>query len=350
MYTNIKTKKLPDSEIEITGTLEASALMKYKKEALTRLNSLVHLDGFRKGHIPENILTKHVGEKVLLEEMAEIAIAHSYPKIVTEEKIFAIGRPSISFTKLEAGSPADFSITVAVLPTIEIADYKKIATTENKKPKEAIDVSENEIDEVVLEIRKSQVDHSKHDHSLSKEEHDKQLEKEAPELTEAFVKKIGDFKTIEAFKEKVKENIAKEKESRTQEKKRIAIVDAIIESSTLEVPRILIEGELNKMTEQFKADIGRMGATFEAYLEQAKKTEADVRKDWEKDAVKRVKLQLLLNKIASDEKLEVPKEEIEKEVGHITAHYKDADPERARDYAETILTNEMVLRFLEGQV
>ena len=38
-----------------------------------------------------------------------------------------------------------------------------------------------------------------------------------------------------------------------------------------------------------------------------------------------------------------------KEVVAILEQYKDADPERARMYAENILTNEKIFQFLESQ-
>ena len=56
---------------------------------------------------------------------------------------------------------------------------------------------------------------------------------------------------------------------------------------------------------------------------------------------------MVLNSIATTEKLNPSKEEIENEVNHIVAHYKDADRERASVYAETVLMNEKVFQFLE---
>lgn len=347
LHTDIQ--KLPESEIEIKGELDFKELEKHRTEALARLNKEISLDGFRKGHIPEKVLVSHVGEQAVLEEAAEIALAHVYPTILADHKILPITRPQISITKLASGNPFQFTIRVVTLPEVKLGDYTKIAATENKKPKEVTSVTDKEVDEVILEIRKGQVDHSKHDHSLSKEEHDKQLEKEAPELTDEFVKKFGDFKNIDEFKKRVQENLMKEKEARAQEKRRLGLIDALVASSDIDVPKVLIENELNRMTEQFKGDLGRMNVTFEDYLTHIKKTADDIRKEWHPEAVKKVKLQLILNKIASDEKIVVSEDEVKKEVDHILAHYKDADPERARDYVEMTLTNEKVFGYLEGK-
>ena len=83
-------------------------------------------------------------------------------------------------------------------------------------------------------------------------------------------------------------------------------------------------------------------------MKHIKKTEADLLKEWVPDAEKRSKFQLVLNEIARREHIEVPKEDIKKEVSHIMEHYKDADSESARIYVETILKNELVFKLLEN--
>ncbi|MFC1775564.1 hypothetical protein ACFLY0_01860, partial [Patescibacteria group bacterium] len=83
-------------------------------------------------------------------------------------------------------------------------------------------------------------------------------------------------------------------------------------------------------------------------IKHIKKTEEDLKKEWRTDAEKRAKTQLVLNKIAVEEKIVPEKEKIDHEVKHLMEHYKDADENAARSYVETILTNELVFQFLEG--
>jgi FKBP-type peptidyl-prolyl cis-trans isomerase (trigger factor) len=103
------------------------------------------------------------------------------------------------------------------------------------------------------------------------------------------------------------------------------------------------------MEAQLEDDILRMGGNIPEYLKHIKKTMEDLKKDWEPDATKRAKLQLILNKIASEEKIFVPEMKVEEEVKHILDHYKEADPTQARIYVETVLTNEKVFQFLADQ-
>jgi hypothetical protein len=57
----------------------------------------------------------------------------------------------------------------------------------------------------------------------------------------------------------------------------------------------------------------------------------------------------MLLEIARANALTPSEERVEVEVKHLLEHYKNADPENARNYIETLLTNQKVLEFLEAQ-
>jgi FKBP-type peptidyl-prolyl cis-trans isomerase (trigger factor) len=158
---------------------------------------------------------------------------------------------------------------------------------------------------------------------------------------------LPDYKKIAS-----KIEIAKDKDTdeiKAKENRRAEIVESIIKETKIDIPKILIESELDKMLALFKDDIAKMNIKFKEYLEKIKKTEESLRTEWKLDAEKRAKFQLILNKIASEEEVKVPEEDIEKEVKHILEHYKDAKPENVRVYIESVLTNEKVFQLLEEQ-
>ena len=165
-------------------------------------------------------------------------------------------------------------------------------------------------------------------------------------LTDEFVKNLGQFESVAAFEAQIKENLGKEKETRAKEKKRVQLSEKLIEETKVGVPEILVESELQKMRAQFEEDVKRMGIEFDEYLKKIEKTEEDLRGEWKETAEKRAKLQLLMNKIAGEEKLFPEDKEIEDNVKHILEHHKDANPDNARIYVETILMNEKVMTFL----
>ncbi len=319
MVENIKIVKLDKSRVEITASIPTNYFATFRSKALKNINEEISIDGFRKGNVPESILVAKVGDMAIMEEMAELALSKVYPEIIINEKIDAIGTPEISILKIARDNPLEFKAVTTIIPEIKIGDYKNLAKKEMVKPEEKIEVTEKEIEDAIKKITESHSDHTGHDHES------------------------------DDFKEKVKQALIEEKKIRAQEKKRIALSDAIIETTTAEIPELLINSETHRIEAQFSDDVKRMGVTIEDYLKHAKKTIEDLRNEWRPHAEKKAKLQLILNEIFKIEKLNVDPKEIENEVKHILAHYKDANPDLAYTYAETVLTNEKVYNFLESQ-
>ena len=354
----ITVKKLPKSEVEIEGELEADIFETYYSKALKKIGEKVELDGFRKGKVPESVLLSKVPEISILEEMAEMALAENYPKILEENKVDAISRPEISITKLARKNPLGFKIKTAVLPEIKLPDYKKIAKKTLADVTDAeknIVVTDEDLDSTIMDIRKSRAPKVHMATGATSPQPSPEggegeiLEPELPKFDDAFVQALGPFKDIADFKAKLKENIKLEKENQQKEKTRLKIIEKVIDESVMELPEVLVEIELDKILYRMESDITQMGLKFEDYLTHLNKTREDLRKEFRADAEKKAKLALVLNDIAKAENIKADEELVAKEVAAILEHYKDADPERAQMHAEQVLTNERIFQFLESQ-
>lgn len=346
----IKVNKLPKSIVEIEGELEAEVFESYFKKALEKLGQSVKIDGFRQGKTPENILLSHIPEISILEEMAEMALADNYEKIIKDEKIDAISRPEIGITKLARNNPLGFKIKTTVLPEIKLPDYKKIAKKavekENSEKKE-VTITEEELESTIMDIRKSRA--PRIHMAEAPKEGEPAPEPVLPEFNDEFVKGLGPFENVEDFKNKLRENMKLEKENQAKEKLRLKIIEEIIEGSTIDLPEVLVEMELNNIIYKMESDISQMGLKFDDYLKHINKTIDDLKKDFRTDAEKKAKLSLILHEIAKVEDIKADPEQVKNEVAHLLEHYKDADPDRARMHAENVLTNEKIFQFLETQ-
>lgn len=344
IYSDIKIEKKEKSKIVITGTISWDNLAHMRDHVLFDMKNNLELPGFRKGKVPEDVIVKKFGMMSILEEASEHAIKNSYPEILEENKLDVIGRPEVSIIKLAENNPLEFKIETTLLPEVKLADYKSIAKKENEKMgKEKNEVSEKEIDTAILDARKNLAK------IKSKDKEIEIKESELPPLTDESVKEFGNFSSIKDLKEKVREGLIREKDLKSKEKNRLAIVDGIVSKSEIEIPDILIESEIAKIEAGFNDDVSRMGIKVDEYLKHIKKTMEDLRKDWKAPAEKKAKLQMCLNKIAETEKISAPEDEVKKETDALIKHYKDADPLRARIYIETVITNEKVFDFLENQ-
>ncbi|MBL4644290.1 MAG: hypothetical protein JKX80_00300 [Candidatus Pacebacteria bacterium] len=350
-YSDVKTKKLDGSEYEISATISAELLTYYRKKAIKNLGSDVEVPGFRKGHVPEDMLIGHIGESKVMERAANMALAEVYPKIITEVKIDAIGAPKIQLTKLADGNPLEFTATTAVMPEIKLADYSKIAKKIFSK-EETFEVKDEELKETLTHIRRQRSQAESYEQQQKDGvEHPTVPEiknEDVPELTDEFVQTLGDFKTVKDFEAKVRENILEERKLRDIEKKRIETVEKIIADSKIELPNLLIDQEIARIQTQLEADIAKTGTKLEDYLKNVDKTIEELHIDWKPEAEKRGKLQLILNTISKEQNITPVEEEVQKEIDHVKEHYPDADEENIRVYVESTKRNEMVFKFLEN--
>jgi FKBP-type peptidyl-prolyl cis-trans isomerase (trigger factor) len=346
----ITINKLPKSEVEVLITAPAETVESYRGKAIKHIQETVEVDGFRKGNVPEDVIVKTYGDMIILEEMANLCLQDAYIKAINDHKLSPIAEPKVTITKLAKDNPLEIKLTVPVLPELTLPNYKKVAEGASKDMV-VEEVTDKDIEDVLKELAKGRAHEQFHKHNPESDGHDhKEEDMPFPEIDDAFAQSFGDtFKTIDDLKAKVRENLGLEKKQKNTEKKRTAIVEALIKETKVDVPDALVESELERMLMQMKGDITRYGGTWEAYLAYAKKTEEELKASWRDDALKRSISQLVLAEIALLEKIAPTEEEIEMELLRLLAQVQDADENRARAYLNQVLTNEKVLKFLGGE-
>jgi len=179
-------------------------------------------------------------------------------------------------------------------------------------------------------------------------------ERKTPEVNDAFAKSLGKFETLEELKKNMGEGLLKEKAEQLKEKKRAEYIEKLVESTKAELPEVLVHEELHRMIGEFEMQLSGMGITFDKYLEQIKKSQDDVEKEWQPQAEKRILAALALEKVAKEKEIEVPAEKIEAEINRTMAQYKNVkdvekniDLAKLYNYVKGNLQNEEVLEMME---
>ena len=328
-------KELPDSEVELVGEVPAEATAPYREQALKHLAEHLEMPGFRPGKVPTTIALQKVGEIGVLEEAVDHFVREFYPELVETHKLDVVGRPHIQITKLAPGNPVGLTIRTAVYPEVTLP--KNWLKTGGNIPLEmTLPATDEEVGQTIESIRQSR-----------KAPSAEGAEGALPELNDEFAKSVGAFETLDALKAQIKKGIGEEKERKAKDTRRGKIIDTLLADVKVDIPTIFVESELDKIMSQMKEDVVRFGVKYEDYLKQINKTEEELRKEFRDQATKRAKLQLTLNKIAGEEKIEADKEAVEKEMKHALEHFPAAKPELVRIHIETVLRNEKVLQLLE---
>jgi trigger factor len=140
-----KTKKQDDATIVLTITIPTSEYTKDTELAAKRLQSKMTIKGFRKGKAPIDMVIREVGEMAILQEALETIVGKAYVEAIQKEELDIVGRPELQIVKLAPGNDIEFTATVSTLPTITLANIKKLrikqkdSSLDTNKLKETMD-------------------------------------------------------------------------------------------------------------------------------------------------------------------------------------------------------------------
>jgi len=162
MSINSELKKIPDSQVEIKISVSWDEWEKYIDQAVTDYSKEIKVQGFRAGKAPRNMVEQKVGKGSLLEAAAQKAIQGTFPKVLVEKKIEAIGAPRAEITKLAEGNELEYKIIIAVVPEASMKPWKNGVEKINKTyAKKKAELTAEEIDKELENIAKSRVQHVK---------------------------------------------------------------------------------------------------------------------------------------------------------------------------------------------
>lgn len=168
---------------------------------------------------------------------------------------------------------------------------------------------------------------------------------EKPEVT------LGDYQTaVAALKaDKTPKLIVPGKEQAPDETKGPAIdevLEAILKSSTVTVPGILVEHEVTHQLSQLVDQTKKLGLTVEQYLASTNKTQESIRKEYEETAQRNLALEFLLEAIADAEKVSVSDEEIQKILANAKNDEERKNLQRQRYYLTSLIRRQKTVDLL----
>jgi trigger factor len=146
-------------------------------------------------------------------------------------------------------------------------------------------------------------------------------EKVLPTVDDEFARSMGDFADLGALRTEIKARLERNALDRARHEFSDKIIEYAVANATLELPDILIDQEVEVMHDEFRASLARQGITEEAYLKVVEKTEADLHGEFRPNAEQRVKVLLVLSKIAEAEGVVISEADVEAEVARARDRY-----------------------------
>lgn len=144
-----------------------------------------------------------------------------------------------------------------------------------------------------------------------------------PEINEDFVQMlIWVKKPVEELRNEISLNIKIKKENEESRRVEEELLNEWSSRTNFDIPESEVSKEKEFMIDNIKMSILQQWLTWEKYLEYAKKTEDDIKKEIQKDAERTTKKRMVLQEIIKLENIIVSENEIQDEINKLESHYK----------------------------
>ncbi len=181
-------------------------------------------------------------------------------------------------------------------------------------------------------------------------------EKILPEIDDEFAKDVSEFDTLEEYKKDLNKKIKSDKENHAKIDMEQEAIDKFIEKVEVTIPEEMIDSEVDKMVEEMNANLSYQGLNIDQYLQYLGTTLDEYKKQMRDQVQRRIKLDLGLECVAKEEKVEVSDEEIDEKIKELAAQYgsKDDDSllknENARNYMKQQLVYEKTMKVITDNI
>ena len=160
--------------------------------------------------------------------------------------------------------------------------------------------------------------------------------REKPDLNDEFALSLG-MKKIGELKDSISKNITEQKNQEVKQFAEKEMLEKIVEKARFgDIPEMLIQHEADTMLHELEHSISQQGAKFEDYLASINKTKDQLTLDLLPEAVKRVKVSLLLREITQAEKIKVTEEELNNYLNGMRMQYEKDSSKEAKEFLKKI--------------
>ena len=350
----------------VTFTIGQDKIQPALDQAFNKVKKNLNAPGFRKGHMPRAVFNQKFGEEALYDDALNAILPAAYEAAIAELGLDVVAQPKIDVKSIEKGQVIN-----------EVTDEEVDAKLENERKNLAeLVVKEGAAengDTVVIDFVGS-VDGVEFDggkgenHSLelgsgqfipgfedqlvgAKAGDEVEVKvtfpedyqatdlagkaavfvtkvnevkaKEVPALDDELAKDLDDeVETLDELKAKYRKELEAAKEIAYDDAVEGAALDLAVENAEIvELPAEMVEDEVHRAMNEFMGNMQRQGISPEMYFQITGTTQEDLHKQYEADADKRVKTNLVIEAVAAAEGFDATEEEIQKEINDLAAEY-----------------------------
>jgi trigger factor len=172
--------------------------------------------------------------------------------------------------------------------------------------------------------------------------------KNYPALDDEFAKDVSEFDTLDELKQDIQKRLQERKDQEAEAYRQETVINLAAENATVDVPEVLIVQEIDQMLQDFGRRLQMQGMNLDLYYQFSGQKEEDLKAQFQDDAAKRVRNNLVLEAISKAENIEAVEEDIQAEIAKMAEMYQKTTDEihnllGARDGFAS-LRNDLVIR------
>ncbi len=143
----VSTEQLDNCQVALTIEVEPERVERFLRRGARRLASQIRIPGFRKGKAPYHVVVSMVGKDAIYNEILEDLVNEAYQEALSQTELEPIAQAELEDLQLE---PLVIRMRVPLPPEVKLGDYRSI-----RVEREEIEVSDEEVDEILEELRES---------------------------------------------------------------------------------------------------------------------------------------------------------------------------------------------------
>lgn len=182
-------------------------------------------------------------------------------------------------------------------------------------------------------------------------------ENKLPDLTDELAAKVGPYSSVKDLQADIKKELTAQKTRESDEAYKNMLVEKLVEKSTVDVPQVLIDDQLQSIEQDLGQNLARQGMNLDQYYQQRNFKDRDdwVKKEGNDLAVERVKTSLVVAALSKKEKVTASSQDLAARIAEFKDQYKNDpetvkrfdEPEVQRDVANRLITERTIDRLVE---
>ena len=318
----------------VTFTIGQDKIQPALDQAFNKVKKNLNAPGFRKGHMPRAVFNQKFGEEALYDDALNAILPAAYEAAIAELGLDVVAQPKIDVKSIEKGQDWTLTAEVVTKPEVKLGAYKDLEVSVEASK----EVTDEEVDAKLENERKNLAELVVKEVTFPEDYQAADLAgkaavfvtkvnevkaKEVPALDDELAKDLDDeVETLDELKAKYRKELEAAKEIAFDDAVEGAALDLAVENAEIvELPAEMVEDEVHRAMNEFMGNMQRQGISPEMYFQITGTTQEDLHKQYEADADKRVKTNLVIEAVAAAEGFDATEEEIQKEINDLAAEY-----------------------------